>query len=781
MVLQTRPISVEEICNKLRPVFGEKIDRIYLQYTLADGREEREEIAHLLNSLYQKNLSQLLDKGVLLEPPQKEDMSGDYNLGVVSYANKSLFDFTLREKDWQRHMCVTGMSGSGKTNFAFRIIQELERHNKKFLVFDWKKSFRPLLAENPRLMNITVGDQKVSNVFKVNINCPPEGVSPKEWVVVLADLLTESFMASFGVHKIILETLDDSFKEWGIYNGSTNYPTWNHIKHKLEEKLETIQGREAGWLESALRIATVLTFGEFGKTLNYKGKNSITIDDILNGQVVMELNSLGTVEKKFFCEFLLNYIYKLKKARQNDSEQKFDHVIIVDEAHNIFLRKPTNFSNESVTDMIYREMREYGTSLICLDQHISKISDTVKGNSACHIAFAQQLPQDIEDVASLMQLREKKHFFSGLKVGTAIVKLSERYTNPFLIQVPLAEKRKAVVSNEDVKGRMQGMILNAEFEKGEDPLFNEAIMNKEISEPEVNTCFYRKGNQRFSGVHDKIKGNASNIVGDTSHITGDVSNVRGNVSNLVGNISKISGDVTFITGEITGLFGDVTTLRGDITNLTGDVQELMKQYETIQNQEGRANSTAIGEENVTKPQKLEVMDVPEYDSSLKEVTAEEKKNTNETNLLEKHADLTEAQNLIYEYVNEHLDAGMPLAEIETILEQSKSQGKYTSQDIMKVVNKMFESELNKKVKKPHVDTVLNTSLSNDNISEDERVFIEFLRENPKHTLSTVEVYKAVGLSARKGTNAKKALEEKNLIKIEEIKYDKGWKKIIRLA
>ena len=80
-------------------------------------------------------------------------------------------------------------------------------------------------------MNITVGDKSVSNVFKVNLNCPPEGVSPKEWVVVLADLLTESFMASFGVHKIILETLDNAFKEWGVYNGSTNYPTWNHIKH----------------------------------------------------------------------------------------------------------------------------------------------------------------------------------------------------------------------------------------------------------------------------------------------------------------------------------------------------------------------------------------------------------------------------------------------------------------------------------------------------------------------------------------------------------------------
>jgi len=45
----------------------------------------------------------------------------------------------------------------------------------------------------------------------------------------------------------------------------------------------------------------------------------------------------------------------------------------------------------------------------------------------------------------------------------------------------------------------------------------------------------------------------------------------------------------------------------------------------------------------------------------------------------------------------------------------------------------------------------------------------------------VEVYQQIGLSARKRTNIKKQLQEKGLIKIEEIKYDKGWKKLIRLA
>jgi hypothetical protein len=639
-----RALTVEDICNKLRPVFGKKIDEIYFQYTVADSREERDEIVHILNALYQKNLNKLLDKGVLLEPPREELIDGTYNLATVSYAQKKLFPFTMREQDWPRHMCVTGMSGSGKTTFAFNVIDALNKHNKNFLVFDWKKSFRPIVASNANTMLFTIGDEKVSNLFKTNINRPPKGVAPKEWINVLCDLLTESFSVSFGVHKVLLETLDEAFKEWGIYNGSENYPTWNHLKWRLEEKLEKINGREAGWLESALRIATVMTFGEFGKTVNYKGKNSFTVEELLDKKVIFELNSLGNIEKKFFCEFILTYIYKLKKAKQTNVRNGFDHAIIVDEAHNIFLKKPTNFNNESVTDMIYREMREYGTSLICLDQHISKISDTVKGNSACHIAFQQQLPQDIQDVSDIMQLRDQRHYFSSLPVGSAIVKLSERFNAPFLVEVPYSESRNINVTDEDIKGRMQAIIMGKEYSENTEPEFNKAIEEKPKQVVEVKT----------------------------------------------------------------------------------EVKTEIVEEETV----------------VEQPEVFE--------------------------------GFTEVQSTIYNFVKGYLEQGVELEDIEKILEQSKEQGNYTSIDIITVINKVFENRLVVTFKKEN-------DPKKESLNANEQVFMEFLRTNPEHMLSTVEVYRQVGLSSRKGTQTKTDLQDKGLIQIEAIKYHKGWKKIIRLS
>ncbi|MBT3397886.1 ATP-binding protein [archaeon] len=644
MVFQ-KAMGMEDICNRLRPILGKKVDELYFRYSVAETREEQNEIAQFLRALYQKNLNKLLDKGVLLEPPRKEVIDGDYKLATVSYSGKKLFPFTLRDRDWPRHVCVTGMSGSGKTTLAFHIIQNFIDKKKPFLIFDWKKSFRPLLNASPNLMCFTVGDDRISNHFKMNINRPPKGVAPKEWINVLCDLLTESFFVSFGVHKVLLETLDEAFKEWGVYQGSENYPTWNHLKWRLEEKLGKAGGREGGWIESALRIASLLTFGDFGKTVNYKGNKAVKVEELLDKEVIFELNSLGSIEKKFFCEFVLTYIYKLKKARQNEVEVGFDHAILVDEAHNIFLKQPTHFSNESVTDMIYREMREYGTSLICLDQHISKISDTVKGNSACHIAFQQQLPQDIWDIGDLMQLRENKQFFSQLPVGSAIVKLSERYTSPFLVEVPMANLRKDNITNENVKGRMDALIQTRAFADGEDPQFQRSLVDADIIEDEAK----------------KLKAE-----------------------------NKIEVRVEPIVEE-----------------------------------------------------------APEV------------------------ANFTSAQNYLYSQVWKRLLKGEGLESIEKSLENN---GKYTSSDIMKVINYAFENQF-----------ALNIEIEMDSdepkrdmLKVGEQNFIDFLRANPEHEMSTVEVYRAVGLSARKGTQTKNALIEKDLIRIEEIKYDKGWKKLIRL-
>jgi energy-coupling factor transporter ATP-binding protein EcfA2 len=694
MTLQ-KPLTIEEIARKLKPLFGEKIDEIYFKYSIAEDLDEKRDLAQFLITLYQKNLSRLLEKGINLEPPRQEIVQGDYPLAKVIYGQKELFDFGLREKDWPRHVCITGMSGSGKTTLALNILKNFIQKDKPFLVFDWKKSFRPLINLERDLLVFTVGNSKVSNLFKTNINRPPKGVSPKEWINVLCDLLVESFSASFGVHKILLETLDEAFEGWGVYQDSELYPNWEHIKRMLESKSKDAHGRETGWYESALRIASVLTFGDFGKVVNYDGKKSLSIEDLFNKKVVFELNSLSNVEKKFFSEFILTYIYKLKKAQENSFSEGFNYSILVDEAHNVFLKKDTHFVSESVTDMVYREMREYGISLICLDQHISKLSDTVTGNSACHIAFQQQLPADIRTISSLMQLEDQRELFSSLSVGSAIVKLSERYTNPFLVQAPFMEIRKESATDEKIKLRIDCLIKGHDIEK------NDKDFKNQIINPAPKTELIQKTNNSENPIKVREKEEPINQSPQTIYIKQKFPENR--------------------------------------------IQMTTQPFES---------PIYIGPNN----------------------------STSELNL-----DLNPTQKVLYDFAMMKLEKGDSLKEAEEILLSGLSEKLYTKKDVLIAINfaidKSLESEKKEVVEvSPRDYASMHTQIPlSENFSKDERKFLSFLIENPDHELSTTEFYNVLGLSTRKGNIIKDKLLHNSYIKIQEIKYEKGWKKFIRLA
>ncbi|MFA5174082.1 MAG: DUF87 domain-containing protein [Candidatus Pacearchaeota archaeon] len=754
---QIYKLTVEEICNKLRPVFGKKMDEIYLKYAMAETREEKEEIAQILFALYNKNLDKLLGDKIILEPPMPENVEGSYKIANITYAGKKLHDFCLREHDWPRHVCISGMSGSGKTTLGFHIIENFIEKKKPFIIFDWKKSFRPLILRDGNLMVYTVGNDAIANNFKFNVNEPPEGISPKEWINVLCDLITESFMVSYGVHKVILETIDEAFKEYGIYSGSKNYPTWNYIKWKLEAKAEKAKGRNATWLESALRVANVLTFGDFGKVCNYKGKESLKISDILNKKILFELNSLGNIEKKFFCEFILTYIYKLKKARENRKE-RFESAIVVDEAHNIFLKDKTHFVKESITDLVYREMREYGVSLVCLDQHISKISDTVKGNSACHIAFQQQLPADIYDISELMQLREKKDMFSKLEVGSAIVKLAERHTKPFLVNVEDSKLKKSIVSDEQIKQRMGFIKDGNEVLENPEEDFSKAVLsgknidnvetiNKEASEISENVEEFKKINSKENKAR----------VPNQALYNGEVEFKK--------QLDREKLEEKLIKTEIKSV--------ENIDNINKTIKENMDNVETINKE-----ASEISEKSVVKANKIEVQNVQVEDRETPKIEQKE---------------LTNVQEILYEFVQKAVEKGYSLNEIERIMERNRAKAGFSLEDIAKAINYFLKHRFDelylgiplfrsvttgeRKLYKSE-NTRVNSSIPIEKTEQEK--FIIFLQANPNHELSTVDVYKKIGLSPRKGNKIKNELMNQGLIQIQEIKYNKGWKKLIRL-
>jgi hypothetical protein len=726
-MMKQQTLSVEDMCRKLKPVLGSKIDNIYLRYTMTDSREEKQEIESIIQALYHKKLNELLSKDVLLEPPKAHEVDGKFKIGKVSYANNQLHDFSLREEDFPRHICISGMSGSGKTTMAFNIIEELMKNEKPFLIFDWKKSFRPLMEKDPEVTVFPIGNEVVGNYFKTNINHPPKNVAPKEWISTITDLIAESFSVSFGVHKIIMEALDHAYEVNGVYDGSENYPTWKQIRDYLDHKTEKARGRESQWIESALRIATVLTFGSFGKIVNAKKSKGIEIEDLLNKKVIFELNALGNIEKKFFCEFILTYIFKMKKAYDSSESKSFDHAILVDEAHNIFLKDRPNFLKESVTDMIYREMREYGTSLICLDQHISKLSDTVKGNSACHIAFQQQLPQDIVDISDLMSLRQTKEIFTQLPVGTAIVKLSDRYRTPFLVEVPNNDLRKESITDMEVSERLQVVMTGKVPEK-------KTLVDEVLEMP----------NEDFE--EEPIQSLVVNVVQEPIAIS-DTSVSRTDSTIPVNKLSEAQN-----------------ILLDYVRKKMAQGAELKQINAIMEDHPDRVNYTNVDVSKVINAA---------LDIRMSRING--KQTINSTEIVEvPKADIQ--PNLTKEEVKAELTKRRTQAkgkETQTIVESSDSKLANPSTQEPIAISDTSVSRTDSTLP---VDMIAKLG----DLTKEQESFLRYLEKNPTHDLSTVALYKEVGLSARKGNVVKNQLLERKLVKVQEEKNDKGWKKLIRL-
>ena len=115
------------------------------------------------------------------------------------------------------------------------------------------------------------------------------------------------------------------------------------------------------------------------------------------------------------------------------------------------------------------------------------------------------------------------------------------------------------------------------------------------------------------------------------------------------------------------------------------------------------------------------------------------------------------------------------------MEKGLSEKCYILADVLKAINFLINSRLNRR------EFELNSEKNKikehpifKTLSNEEQIFFIYLIQNPSHQESTVELYKRMRFSTRKGNIIKNNLLDKDLIKIQEKRNEKGWKKFIRL-
>ena len=442
---------IRQLCQRLRPILGNKMSQVFEAYCAEDD-EGKQQIETYLELLSARHLPANLDNiqpGLI--PPSERKTQGPYTIGSVVYAGKSLYDFGLREKEWIQHVGVFGRSGAGKTNAGFLILKQLQEKRKPVLIFDWKRNYRDLLAlpEFKDIEAYTIGRNIAP--FTFNPLIPPKGTNPKTWLKKLIEVIAHAHLLGNGVMFLLQQAFDSVYEEAGVYSGKVEkWPTFRDVLIKARGR--DARGREAGWLSSTLRALASLCFGDMDTLVN-TGENK-NLEHLLSKTVILELDALTQQDKIFFIEALLLWVHHRRMIEKK--RETFKHAILIEEAHHIFSGERRSLvGGQSVMEITFREIREFGESLIILDQHPSQISLPALGNTYCTICMNLKHKTDINAIGQCLLLDKERDLLGTLKVGEAVVKLQGRIARPFQIELPEFVVEKGKITDNYIMEHMQ--------------------------------------------------------------------------------------------------------------------------------------------------------------------------------------------------------------------------------------------------------------------------------------------------------------------------------------
>jgi len=432
---------IEEKFRILKPILPQKQwDYLRLRFILEKDIRKRFEIENLIDLLIAKNVPGLQMDQILLPPPDVKELSGDYPIGRINYPNNKSIIFGIRENEWIKHCGIFGKTGSGKTTLMVRILQELCRKDKPFLIFDYKRNYRDLLKhpdfENQNILIFTVGRNNVVP-FQFNPKVGPDGVEDYVWIKQLAQIIEKVYLLGPGANDVFME--------------SAGLDTFRQMQEKVLKQKK--RARELLWWASVKRTLNAINYPGLGEVVNCQ--RGYPIPELLNKRVILELDGLSNSDQAFIIGSLLLWIYHYR-LRQPEREV-LKHFIIIEEAHHLFLETR---KEEDIADIIMREIRELGEAIIVIDQHPSKMSVSALGNLSTKFALTLSLNQDVMAIANAMLLgKDERRYLAMLTLGQCVCR-SDRFSLPVLLTIENFPIQKGTVTDEDLKTLMAGYLTD---------------------------------------------------------------------------------------------------------------------------------------------------------------------------------------------------------------------------------------------------------------------------------------------------------------------------------
>ena len=403
----------------------------------------------------------------------------------------------------QKHTIVCGVTGGGKTNTCFYLLNQLWSFGIPFLVCEPAKSeYRHMMLMSDNFKGIgqafSLGDETVSP-FRLNPFEIMKGVKVQTHLDALKSVFNASFEMYSPMPQVLEKALNSiySVRGWdlvqnccrrlppGMKPGDPDcppeiYPTMKDLYEIIDPIVEGFgySERIGPDVQAAMkaRIGSLLIGGK-GQMLNTR--RSIPPEILFGRPTVVELKMVSEdSEKSFLMGMLLVFLYEYREAL--GPHDNLQHVMIIEEAHRLLKNVPTGQSGESAnpagkaveffTNML-AEIRSYGQGFIIADQIPNKLAPEALKNTNLKVMHRIVAVDDRDSMGGAMNLDDvQKRHVTALGQGRAVV-YAEKMEQPYHLAI-IYDKTAAVPppatpeeSDNVVREAMKGLEIVKTFDR----------------------------------------------------------------------------------------------------------------------------------------------------------------------------------------------------------------------------------------------------------------------------------------------------------------------------
>jgi hypothetical protein len=390
--------------------------------------------------------------------------------------SKSNSRFEIPAVDLTSHILIAGTTGSGKTQRAAAILNQLPSDSFQIVVIESaKKTYRTLLKrEGVKRRILELGGDGESSL-RLNPFFFEPGTHLRRHISILSDALADLLPVEALVGPKIREAIQNCYENycWDIQtgkfrgDGAQTYPTMADLHLEVMAVASSLNYSEemnSNYKGALLGRTRLFIDALYQDIFGWGGDQSL--DDLFgDGDVIIEMDSLPPSEAKM-PSFVLSVLLERMRARQEllrNAGKGKALLIVIEEAHNLLDRRLEQ--DRPGTEMgsggfllkqivrILQEGRETGLGVMVVDQSPASLADAVIRNTNTKIIMRISDSEEAEKIGSTLGLtKEESRDLHDLEDGEAVIKVKNAGKALKLAPMPKAlGKVEAPASKSEVK------------------------------------------------------------------------------------------------------------------------------------------------------------------------------------------------------------------------------------------------------------------------------------------------------------------------------------------